>query len=75
MTLIRIGEKGINLAHVVRWTTSEEDAGGRKSAVISIEYVNGESDRFTNEEAVALRRELDQQSSDIMSSPSGGIYP
>ena len=36
MALIRIGEKGINLAHVVRWGSREEetvidDAGGGQS--------------------------------------------
>ncbi len=86
MALIRIGEKGINLAHVVRWASREEDAGvddggggqlpgGRTYPFIWIEYVNGKSDSFINDEAVALRRELEQQSSDIMQSPSGGIYP
>ncbi len=69
MTLIRIGKRGINLAHVVCWISREEDNGkGHKHLIVEIEYVNRESDTFTHDEAVALWNELERRSSDILES-------
>ncbi len=41
---------------------------GEEYGVVEIKYVNRESDTFTHDEAVALRSELERQSSDILES-------
>ena len=83
--LIRVGGRGINLAQVVRWfsrlgaATESDGAGGQKPTeetveILHIEYVNGQSDTFTREEAVALRSALERQARDLMEPPGEGIY-
>ncbi len=87
--LISVGGRGINLAQVVRWFSRLEqqpitdEAEGEHLAAgvdqfdlvetVYVEYVNGKSDTFVHEEAVALRTELERQSRGLMQPPGEGI--
>jgi hypothetical protein len=80
MTLLKVGAKGVNVANISGWETSrEEELSGDATAsppyehyyeVITLTYIGGGTDRFSREEATALRQWLEANAEDAMKPPA-----
>jgi hypothetical protein len=74
MKLLKVGSKGVNIANIASWETSRvEELTGDATLVTSSEhyyevitltYIGGNTDRFSREEATALRQWLEANAED-----------
>ena len=74
MKLLKIGSRGVNIANITGWTVDQRaastrdrqpaSAGGHYESV-TLTYIGGSSETFTDDEATALRQWLETQAEDI----------